>query len=155
MNVYDSLRMVDIMRALGFEQTENPDDADMIIFNTCHIREKASEKIFSELGRFKPLKERRKAEGRDLILVVAGCVVQAESAEFMNRAKFVDIALGPQTYHRLPEMLRQLERREKRRIIDVEFPAVAKFDFLPETRSTGVSSFLAIQEGCDRSEERR
>ena len=150
MNVYDSLRMVDIMRTLGFEQTENPDDADMIIFNTCHIREKASAKIFSELGRFKPLKERRKAEGRDLILVVAGCVVQAESAEFMNRAKFVDIALGPQTYHRLPEMLRQLERREKRRIIDVEFPAVAKFDFLPETRSTGVSSFLAIQEGCDR-----
>ena len=150
MNVYDSLRMVDLMRTLGFEQTDTPDDADMIIFNTCHIREKASEKIFSELGRFKPLKEQRKAQGRDLILVVAGCVVQAESAEFMNRAKFVDIALGPQTYHRLPEMLRRLEQKRKQRIIDVEFPAVAKFDSLPAAESNGVSSFLAIQEGCDR-----
>ena len=150
MNVYDSLRMADLMRTLGFEQTETPEDADMIIFNTCHIREKASEKIFSELGRFKPLKEQRKAEGRDLILVVAGCVVQAESAEFMNRAKFVDIALGPQTYHRLPEMLRRLEHKRKQRIIDVEFPAVAKFDALPAARANGVSSFVAIQEGCDR-----
>ena len=111
MNVYDSARMVDLMRTLGFEQTDNSDDADMIIFNTCHIREKASEKIFSELGRFKPLKEERRKQGKDLILVVAGCVVQAESEEFMNRAKFVDIALGPQTYHRLPEMLRKLEQK--------------------------------------------
>ena len=150
MNVYDSLRMVDLMRVLGFEQTDTPDDADMIIFNTCHIREKASEKIFSELGRFKPLKEQRRARGKDLILVVAGCVVQAESAEFMDRAKFVDIALGPQTYHRLPEMLRRLEQKRKQRIIDVEFPSVAKFDSLPAARSNGVSSFLAIQEGCDR-----
>jgi len=150
MNVYDSARMVDLMRALGFEETNTPEDADMIIFNTCHIREKASEKIFSELGRFKPLKEERRKQGRDLILVVAGCVVQAESEEFMNRAKFVDIALGPQTYHRLPEMLRKLEQKRKQRIIDVEFPAVAKFDSLPQARSNGVSSFLAIQEGCDR-----
>ena len=150
MNVYDSKRMVDLMETLGYQQTDRPDDADMIIFNTCHIREKASEKIFSELGRFKPLKENRKKEGRDLILVVAGCVVQAESAEFMDRAKFVDIALGPQTYHRLPEMLRRLERERKQRIIDVEFPAVAKFDALPAACSNGVSSFLAIQEGCDR-----
>ncbi|MBR1945482.1 MAG: MiaB/RimO family radical SAM methylthiotransferase, partial [Alphaproteobacteria bacterium] len=150
MNVYDSGRMVDIMRALGFEETNDPLDADIIIFNTCHIREKASEKIFSELGRFKPLKEERRKQGRDLILVVAGCVVQAESEEFMNRAKFVDIALGPQTYHRLPEMLRKLEQKRKQRIIDVEFPAVAKFDSLPQARSNGVSSFLAIQEGCDR-----
>ena len=150
MNVYDSARMVDILRGLGYEETDTPDDADMIIFNTCHIREKASEKIFSELGRFKPLKEKRKAEGRDLILIVAGCVVQAESAEFMNRAKFVDIALGPQTYHRLPEMLMKLQRHTQKRIIDVEFPAESKFDSLPEPRSTGVSSFLAIQEGCDR-----
>ena len=150
MNVYDSARMVDILRGLGYEETDTPDDADMIIFNTCHIREKASEKIFSELGRFKLLKEKRKAEGRDLILIVAGCVVQAESAEFMNRAKFVDIALGPQTYHRLPEMLMKLQRHTQKRIIDVEFPAESKFDSLPETRSTGVSSFLAIQEGCDR-----
>ena len=150
MNVYDSARMVDLMRTLGFEETDTPEDADMIIFNTCHIREKASEKIFSELGRFKPLKEERRKQGRDLILVVAGCVVQAESEEFMNRAKFVDIALGPQTYHRLPEMLRKLEQKRKQRIIDVEFPAVAKFDSLPQARSNGVSSFLAIQEGCDR-----
>ena len=150
MNVYDSARMVDLMRTLGFEETSVPEEADMIIFNTCHIREKASEKIFSELGRFKPLKEERRKQGRDLILVVAGCVVQAESEEFMNRAKFVDIALGPQTYHRLPEMLRKLEQKRKQRIIDVEFPAVAKFDSLPQARSNGVSSFLAIQEGCDR-----
>ena len=150
MNVYDSARMVDLMRTLGFEETTDPEDADMIIFNTCHIREKASEKIFSELGRFKPLKEEKRKQGRDLILVVAGCVVQAESKEFMNRAKFVDIALGPQTYHRLPEMLRKLEQKRKQRIIDVEFPAVAKFDSLPQARSNGVSSFLAIQEGCDR-----
>ena len=150
MNVYDSARMVDLMRTLGFKETDNPEDADMIIFNTCHIREKASEKIFSELGRFRPLKEERRKQGRDLILVVAGCVVQAESEEFMNRAKFVDIALGPQTYHRLPEMLRKLEQKRKQRIIDVEFPAVSKFDSLPQARSNGVSSFLAIQEGCDR-----
>ena len=119
MNVYDSARMADIMRTLGYEQTDTPDDADMIIFNTCHIREKASEKIFSELGVFKPLKEARRKEGRDLILVVAGCVVQAESDEFMKRAKFVDIALGPQTYHRLPEMLAKLERKKAKRLIDV------------------------------------
>lgn len=150
MNVYDSARMADIMRTLGYEQTDTPDAADMIIFNTCHIREKASEKIFSELGVFKPLKEACRKEGRDLILVVAGCVVQAESDEFMKRAKFVDIALGPQTYHRLPEMLAKLERKKAKRLIDVEFPAVSKFDSLPETRSNGVSSFLAIQEGCDR-----
>ena len=150
MNVYDSARMVDLMRTLGFEETNSPEDADMIIFNTCHIREKASEKIFSELGRFRPLKEERRKQGRDLILVVAGCVVQAESEEFMNRAKFVDIALGPQTYHRLPEMLCRLEQKRKQRIIDVEFPAVAKFDSLPQACSNGVSSFLAIQEGCDR-----
>ena len=96
------------------------------------------------------MKEERRKQGRDLILVVAGCVVQAESEEFMKRAKFVDIALGPQTYHRLPEMLRKLEQKRKQRIIDVEFPAVAKFDSLPQARSNGVSSFLAIQEGCDR-----
>ena len=151
MNVYDSARMADILRGLGFEQTDTPEDADIIIFNTCHIREKASEKIFSELGRFKPLKEARRKEGGDLIIVVAGCVVQAESDEFINRAKFVDIAMGPQTYHRLPEMLKKLQDGNKRlHIIDTDFPAEPKFDFLPAAKSTGVSAFLAIQEGCDR-----
>ena len=150
MNVYDSSRMADVMKALGFEQTSDPQEADVIIFNTCHIREKASEKIFSELGRFKPLKKQRQAQGRDLILIVAGCVVQAESAEFMDRAKFVDIALGPQTYHRLPEMLRRLEHQRQQRLMDVDFPAIAKFDSLPSANAQGVSSFLAIQEGCDR-----
>ncbi len=151
MNVYDSARIADIMRGLGYEETNSPENADMIVFNTCHIREKASEKIFSELGRFKPLKEARRKEGKDLIIVVAGCVVQAESDEFMNRAKFVDIAMGPQTYHRLPEMLRKLQDENKHlRIIDTDFPAEPKFDFLPEARASGVSSFLAIQEGCDR-----
>lgn len=151
MNVYDSARMADVMRGLGYEETDDPAQADMVIFNTCHIREKASEKIFSELGRFKPLKEERRKQGRDLILIVAGCVVQAESDEFMNRAKYVDIAMGPQTYHRLPEMLRKLQNENRHlRIIDTDFPAEPKFDFLPEARSTGVSAFLAIQEGCDR-----
>ena len=151
MNVYDSARMADVMRGLGYEETDDPVQADMVIFNTCHIREKASEKIFSELGRFKPLKEERRKQGRDLILIVAGCVVQAESDEFMNRAKYVDIAMGPQTYHRLPEMLRKLQNKNRHlRIIDTDFPAEPKFDFLPEARSTGVSTFLAIQEGCDR-----
>lgn len=151
MNVYDSARMADVMRGLGYEETDDPAQADMVIFNTCHIREKASEKIFSELGRFKPLKEERRKQGRDLILIVAGCVVQAESDEFMNRAKYVDIAMGPQTYHRLPEMLRKLQNKNRHlRIIDTDFPAEPKFDFLPEARSTGVSAFLAIQEGCDR-----
>ncbi len=150
MNVYDSARILDVMGNLGFEQTDKPEIADMIVLNTCHIREKASEKIFSLLGRFKPIKEERQKKGEDLILVVAGCVVQAESEEFMKRAKSVDIALGPQTYHRLPEMLRSLEKKRDKRIMDVEFPAVAKFDSLPEAKSTGVTSFLAIQEGCDR-----
>lgn len=151
MNVYDSARMADVMRGLGYEETDDPAQADMVIFNTCHIREKASEKIFSELGRFKPLKEERRKQGRDLILIVAGCVVQAESDEFMNRAKYVDIAMGPQTYHRLPEMLRKLQNGNRHlHIIDTDFPAEPKFDFLPEARSTGVSAFLAIQEGCDR-----
>ncbi len=151
MNVYDSARIADIMRGLGYEETDSPENADMVVFNTCHIREKASEKIFSELGRFKPIKEARRKEGKDLIIVVAGCVVQAESDEFMNRVKFVDIAMGPQTYHRLPEMLRKLQDKNKHlRIIDTDFPAEPKFDFLPDARATGVSSFLAIQEGCDR-----
>lgn len=151
MNVYDSARIADVMRGLGYNETANPEEADMIVFNTCHIREKASEKIFSELGRYKPLKEERQKNGSDLIIVVAGCVVQAESDEFMNRVKFVDIAIGPQTYHRLPEMLRKLQTSKKHlRIIDTEFPADPKFDHLPEARSNGISGFLAIQEGCDR-----
>ncbi|MCQ2965132.1 MAG: tRNA (N6-isopentenyl adenosine(37)-C2)-methylthiotransferase MiaB [Alphaproteobacteria bacterium] len=150
MNVYDSVRMLDLLKNLGYEETLILDDADMVIFNTCHIREKASEKIFSELGKYKELKLDRKKQNKSFVIIVAGCVVQAESEEFLNRAKFVDIAIGPQSYHRLPQMLFELQKKNKKRIIDVEFPAVPKFDSLPETKSRGVSSFLAIQEGCDR-----
>lgn len=150
MNVYDSKRMLDILRPLGFEQTDNPFEADVILMNTCHIREKASEKIFSELGRFKPVREERRRQGKDLIFIVAGCVVQAHHDDFFSRVPFVDIAVGPQNYHRLPEMLAKLERSGRARLIQADFPAVTKFDFLPETKSEGVCAFLAIQEGCDR-----
>lgn len=150
MNVYDSVRMLDLLKNLGYEETEILDDADMIVFNTCHIREKASEKIFSELGKYREIKLERKKQNKSFVIIVAGCVVQAQSEEFLNRARFVDIAIGPQSYHRLPQMLLELQRKGKKRIIDVEFPAVPKFDSLPKTRSRGVSSFLAIQEGCDR-----
>ena len=150
MNVYDSKRMLDILRALGYEETNEPEQADVVLMNTCHIREKASEKIFSELGRFRPIREARRKKGEDLIFIVAGCVVQAHHDDFFDRVPFVDIALGPQMYHRLPELLAKLERKRGKRLMEAEFPAVTKFDSLPETRSEGVSAFLAIQEGCDR-----
>ena len=150
MNVYDSARMADVLAPLGYTPAEGPEDADMVVLNTCHIREKAEEKVFSELGRLKPLKiEREKAGGR-MILAVAGCVAQAEGAEILSRAPFVDLVLGPQTYHRLPEMVARVTRAAGA-VLDTEFPAEAKFDFLPETTSSkGVSAFLSIQEGCDK-----
>ncbi len=143
MNVYDSRRMADVLAPLGYSQTETPDDADMVILNTCHIREKAAEKVFSDLGRLRPLKKQR-----ELIIAVAGCVAQAEGAEIMARAPFVDIVVGPQAYHRLPEMLRQVG--EKRRAIDTDFPVESKFDLLPAPRQEGPTAFLSVQEGCDK-----
>ncbi|WP_374371609.1 tRNA (N6-isopentenyl adenosine(37)-C2)-methylthiotransferase MiaB [Dongia sp.] len=163
MNVYDSARMADLLAPLGYGMTEDPSDADMVILNTCHIREKASEKTFSELGRLRAQRVQRQAEGRDTIIAVAGCVAQAEGAEIMRRVPDIDIVLGPQTYHRLPEMVARATRARDERLgnqgkpfkgagmLDTEFPAESKFDFLPEAAAPqGVTAFLAIQEGCDK-----
>src|ERR671927_97562 len=137
MNVYDSARMADVLAPLGYAPSDTPEGADMVILNTCHIREKASEKVFSELGRLRALKLAKAEAGGDMILAVAGCVAQAEGAEIIRRAPFVDIVLGPQTYHRLPEMIARATRAVDRAspgagrgILDTEFPEEAKFDHL-------------------------
>jgi tRNA-2-methylthio-N6-dimethylallyladenosine synthase len=160
MNVYDSARMADVLAPLGYGTAEGPADADMVILNTCHIREKASEKVFSELGRLRQTRAERRDAGADMIIAVAGCVAQAEGAEILRRAPDVDIVLGPQTYHRLPEMVaratraRSLKKGTRRRgagVLDTDFPAESKFDHLPAPASDqAVSAFVAIQEGCDK-----
>ena len=148
MNVYDSARMADVLAPLGYVATERPEDADLMILNTCHIREKATEKVFSELGRLRSV--RRRSGGRDAMIAVAGCVAQAEGAEILARAPYVDLVFGPQTYHELPDMIAQAERAGGA-ILNTEFPAVSKFDHLPgETTATGPSAFLSVQEGCDK-----
>jgi tRNA-2-methylthio-N6-dimethylallyladenosine synthase len=150
MNVYDSARMADVLAPLGYAQTEAADDADMILLNTCHIREKAAEKLFSDLGRLRLLKNDKAKEGGHLVIGVAGCVAQAEGEEILARAPFVDLVLGPQTYHRLPEMLAKLARGNGP-VLDTEFPPEPKFDHLPEsTAPQAVSAFLSVQEGCDK-----
>jgi len=150
MNVYDSARMADVLAPLGFAPAAEPDGADMIILNTCHIREKAAEKVFSELGRLKPLKARKARDGGHMVVAVAGCVAQAEGAEILARAPHVDIVLGPQTYHRLPEMVARVARAGGA-VLDTEFPAEAKFDHLPESATPpGVAAFVSVQEGCDK-----
>jgi tRNA-2-methylthio-N6-dimethylallyladenosine synthase len=150
MNVYDSARMADVLAPLGYGPVDRPDDADMIILNTCHIREKAAEKVYSDLGRLRLIKEAREAADARTIIAVAGCVAQAEGAELLRRAPSVDIVLGPQTYHRLPEMVARASRAGGQ-ILDTEFPAEDKFDFLPEeSTAPGPSAFLTVQEGCDR-----
>ena len=147
MNVYDSGRMADVLAPLGYVPVSEPDGADMVILNTCHIRDKAAAKVFSELGRLRVMKE---ASGGRMILVVAGCVAQAEGAEILARAPYVDIVLGPQTYHRLPEMVARASRAGNR-VIETDFPAEDKFDFLPESQTPqGIAAFLTIQEGCDK-----
>ncbi len=147
MNVYDSGRMADVLTPLGYAPATEPDGADMVILNTCHIRDKAAEKVFSELGRLRQLKE---ATGNRMILAVAGCVAQAEGAEILRRAPYVDIVLGPQTYHRLPEMVAKAARAGGA-VIETDFPPEDKFDHLPEsTTPQGVTAFLTIQEGCDK-----
>lgn len=153
MNVYDSGRMADVLAPLGYASADAPEGADMVILNTCHIREKAAEKVFSELGRLRRLQEARAAEGGRMILAVAGCVAQAEGAEILARAPYVDIVLGPQTYHRLPEMVARAARAAHGTgaVIDTDFPPESKFDQLPEAAAPqGVCAFLTIQEGCDR-----
>lgn len=150
MNVYDSGRMADVLAPLGYGPADRPDDADMIILNTCHIRDKAAEKVFSELGRLRLVKQARAEAGQRTILAVAGCVAQAEGAEILARAPYVDIVLGPQTYHRLPEMVAQASRAAGA-VIETDFPAEQKFDFLPEAAAPqGLTAFLTIQEGCDK-----
>ncbi len=150
MNVYDSGRMADVLAPLGYAPTPTPDDADMVILNTCHIRDKAAEKVFSELGRLRVVKQVREAAGHPTILAVAGCVAQAEGAEIMARAPYVDIVLGPQTYHRLPEMVARAARTGGG-VIETDFPPEAKFDHLPDSATPqGVTAFLTIQEGCDK-----
>jgi tRNA-2-methylthio-N6-dimethylallyladenosine synthase len=151
MNVYDSGRMADVLAPLGYTAADGPADADMVILNTCHIREKAAEKVFSELGRLRLVKEERAAAGKDTILAVAGCVAQAEGAEITARAPYVDIVLGPQTYHRLPEMVARAHRAAGP-VIETDFPVEQKFDFLPEQQAApgALTAFLTVQEGCDK-----
>lgn len=146
MNVYDSERMAEALGADGYVHTDSPDDADMILLNTCHIREKAAEKVYSELGRFKVLK----AENPNLKIGVAGCVAQAEGQEIMRRAPMVDLVVGPQTYHRLPEMMEKLAAGKK--ALDTEFPQEDKFELLPKRPlpKRGPTAFLTVQEGCDK-----
>lgn len=149
MNVYDSNRIANILNNLGYSEATSAKSADLVIFNTCHIREKAAEKVFSDLGRLNLIKEERANEGLDTIIGVVGCVVQAEDEQISRRAPFVDFATGPLTYHRLPEILAKVARKRGISIIDTEFPAETKFDFLPENKSNGGCSYLAIQEGCN------
>lgn len=153
MNAYDATRMVDMLAPEGFDETRDISEADLIVLNTCHIRERASEKVFSELGKLRVLKNERAEKGLETTLAVAGCVAQAEGAEVLRRQKSVDLVIGPQSYHRLPEMLRKV--RSGRPIIETEFPTEDKFDHLvaptlEKVASRGVSAFLTIQEGCDK-----
>lgn len=148
MNIYDSARMAAALETLGYTQTPHREEADVMLLNTCHIREKAADKLYSEIGRLAEIKKTRADEGKQTLLIVAGCVVQAEKNEVLRRAHGVDIAVGPQSYHRLPELVAQFER-EQGRVLVADFPADSKFDFLPPHKATSASQFLAIQEGCD------
>ena len=150
MNVYDSERMADVLRPLGYALTDAPDDADLVVLNTCHIREKAAEKVYSELGRIKRIKELRAEGGRETRIAVTGCVAQAEGEEIMRRAPVVDLVIGPQSYHRLPELIARTSRQLGERLA-ADFDPEDKFDRLPEERAVqGYSAFLTVQEGCDK-----
>ncbi len=150
MNVYDSARMADVLAPLGYAPTPSPEEADMVILNTCHIRDRAAEKVFSELGKLRVIKQARAAAGRSTVLAVAGCLAQAEGEALLERAPFVDIVLGPQTYHRLPEMVARAARAAGS-VIETDFTTVEKFDALPQQAATqGLTAFLTIQEGCDK-----
>jgi tRNA-2-methylthio-N6-dimethylallyladenosine synthase len=153
MNVYDAQRMVDTLAPEGFVETANVDDADLVILNTCHIREKASEKVYSELGKLRVAKAEAAQAGRKMNVVVAGCVAQAEGNEIIRRAPVVDVVVGPQSYHNLPALLKQAKAGG--RALDTEFPVEDKFGFLPPPkpaaiRARGISSFVTVQEGCDK-----
>src|ERR1043165_5048494 len=153
MNVYDSHRMADLLAPEGFVETAAPEDADLVILNTCHIREKAAEKVYSELGRVRRLKEAAAGDGRNVMIAVAGCVAQAEGEEIIRRAPAVDIVVGSQNYHRLPALLARAAHSG--RIVDTQFPVEDKFDALAPpniaaTRGRGVTAFVTVQEGCDK-----
>jgi len=149
MNAYDSAKMADLLAPLGYAASDTPQDADMVILNTCHIREKAAEKVYSELGRLKILKAEKARAGGRMLLAVAGCVAQAEGEEIVARAPVVDMVVGPQSYHRLPEMIARTAR-EAGHALETDFPALEKFDSLMPPASSGVSAFLTVQEGCDK-----
>lgn len=150
MNVYDSERMIDVLRPLGYRPTDALEGADLVILNTCHIREKANDKVYSEIGRLKMLKDARAAQGQTMTIAVAGCVAQAEGEEIMRRAPSVDLVVGPQAYHKLPELIARASRATGSRL-DTSFDANDKFDALPPHRSVdGPSAFLSVQEGCDK-----
>ncbi len=147
MNVYDSARMADVLAPLGYATVDSPEGADMVIMNTCHIRERAAEKVFSALGRLRDMKE---ATGGRMMIAVTGCVAQAEGEIIRRRAPYVDLVVGPQAYHRLPELIAQVHRTQNS-VIDTDFPTEKKFDFLPEQAAPqGVIANLTIQEGCDK-----
>ncbi len=151
MNVYDSQRMLDVLAPLGYRPVDQAQGADVVVLNTCHIREKATEKLFSELGRLRAAKEAKAADGGRMILAVAGCVAQAEGPVIAERARHVDVIVGPQSYHALPELLARAARAAGEPILLTDFPAESKFDHLPEERAgRGASAFLTIQEGCDK-----
>ncbi|MCO5732627.1 tRNA (N6-isopentenyl adenosine(37)-C2)-methylthiotransferase MiaB [Rhizobium sp. SSA_523] len=153
MNVYDSVRMGDALASEGYVTTDSMEEADLVLLNTCHIREKAAEKVYSALGRLRDMKKERNASGREMMIGVAGCVAQAEGEEILRRAPAVDVVIGPQTYHRLPQALRRARKGE--RVIETDYAVEDKFEHLPKTdraavRARGVTSFLTVQEGCDK-----
>ena len=153
MNVYDAQRMVDTLAPEGFVETASAEDADLVILNTCHIREKASEKVYSELGRLRAMRDEAARNGREVNIAVAGCIAQAEGEEIIRRAPVVDIVVGPQSYHHLPQLLARAKRDG--RALETEFPVEDKFGFLPAPkpdaiRARGISAFVTVQEGCDK-----
>ncbi len=149
MNVYDSVRMSDVLAPHGYEETNRREDADLVILNTCHIREKAAEKVYSELGRVRADRAAREEQGKKMLIAVGGCVAQAEGEEIMRRAPYVDIVMGSQSYHHLPRLV--FEAEKKKGAVELDFPEVQKFDLLPEsTRAQGPSAYVAVQEGCDK-----
>lgn len=152
MNVYDGQRMADILAGQGYEETATPEGADLILLNTCHIRDRAVQKVYTELGKLRDLKNEQKAAGQETKIVVAGCVAQAEGAEIQRRQPAVDLVVGPQAYHRLPSLLAEAERS---RVVDTDLPADDKFGYLPAPkpaaiRGRGISAFVTVQEGCDK-----
>ncbi len=149
MNAYDSARIADLLAPLGYGAAATPEEADMVVLNTCHIRERAAEKVYSELGTLRDLKAEKARRGSPMLIAVAGCVAQAEGELMLKRAPAIDLLVGPQTYHRLPEMIAKIARAGGT-ALETDFPALEKFDSLPDATARGASAFLTVQEGCDK-----